>query len=264
MLTGNTYNLKQTKRIIIKLGTGLLTSRIGQVNPKRIQMIASQITLLHNLGIEVVVVSSGAIGLGMGRLNLKERPKDLATLQACAAIGQTILMENWRKAFDAYHISVAQLLLTRRDIQLDKEHQLPIKNTIEKLISLKIIPIVNENDSVSTEEITFSDNDILSAMVAEFTQAQLLIIFSTVSGLIDLEGTGKLIPVVEEITSAIEDMAGGTKSVTSVGGMRSKIEAAKIAVRSGCGVLISDGTSADGIQQLIEGKLNGTFFVPKG
>lgn len=259
----DTFQLDPIKRVIIKIGTGLLTAEIGQVNPQRIQMIADQIMLLYNRGIEIVIVSSGAIGLGMGQLHLKKRPTDLATLQACAAIGQTILIENWQKAFDIHNISVAQLLLTRGDMQLGKERQLPIKNTLEKLMHLKIIPIVNENDSVSTEEITFGDNDVLSAMVAKFAQGDLLIILSTIPGLIDLKGSGKVIPIVEKITNKIEKMAEGTKNTTAVGGMRSKIEAAKIAIDSGCGVFIMDGTDPNSIKKLISNELHGTFFVPK-
>jgi glutamate 5-kinase len=253
--------LANTKRIVIKLGTGLLTSGVGKLDITRIKKLSEKFTLFKKQGMEVIIVSSGAIGLGMGRLNLKKRPTDLATLQACAAIGQTILVDTWQNAFDPCKITVAQLLLTQDDIRGRNRH-VNIKNTIEKLLSLDIVPIINENDSISTEEITFGDNDILSALVSSLTRAQMLLILSTIPGLIDRKGSGKIVPVVKELTPEIEHMAQGTKSITAVGGMRSKIQAAKIAIRSGCGVFICNGNKPEILEQLLSTKAQGTFFIP--
>jgi len=255
------FLLEKTRRVVIKLGTGILTSGIGKLDNNRIRSIGQQVAELRALDLDVIVVSSGAIGLGMGKLNLKKRPSDLATLQACAAIGQTILIDMWQDALSPHGITAAQILLTREDLRGGKRH-ISIKNSFEKLLELGIVPVVNENDTVSTEEIKFGDNDVLSAIVASLTQSQLLIILSVISGLLDKKGTGKVVTVVEKITAEINEMAQGTASETSVGGMTSKIEAARIATRSGCGVFIGSGRKPGIITDLLNGKADGTFFIP--
>lgn len=266
----------KTRRVVIKLGTGILTSGIGELNDSRIADICRQVHLLRQENIRVVVVSSGAVGLGMGKLGLHKRPTDLARLQACAAIGQSILIQIWQKFFERYRITVAQLLLTRDDLRSRKRY-LNARNTFERLLDDGVVPIVNENDSVSAEEIqqlcqartgadqrAFGDNDVLSAMVGSLIRADYLLILSTAPGLVDLAGDKKVIPVVEKVDADVEKLAGGTTSATAVGGMVTKLEAARIANRSGCGVFIASGAEPDVVQKIFGGDNPGTFFVPSG
>jgi glutamate 5-kinase len=255
------------KRVVIKLGTGVLTSGIGELDTARITCVCAQIAALRARGTEVIVVSSGAVGLGMGALRLTKRPKDVSKTQACAAIGQTRLMQTWQAGFAPHGITVAQVLLTHEDLRA-RERYLGIKQCLGQLIAYGTVPIINENDTVSAAEIhamlKFGDNDTLSAMVASLTEAQYLVILSTAPGLIDLKGTGEIVPVVEKITPEIEAMAGGTTSETATGGMVSKISAAKIATRAGCGVFIASGTESEILAKLFSGRGPGTFFVPSG
>jgi len=253
------------RRIVVKLGTGVLTSGVGQLNEERIAAICGQIAGLRRGGTEVIVVTSGAIGLGMGRLGLAKRPKDVTKKQACAAIGQSLLMQTWQRAFEPHGIIAAQVLLIHDDLRV-RSRYLAARQTFERLFEYGAVPVVNENDTVSAAEIMikFGENDTLSAMVASLVQAQYLAILSTVPGLIDLKGTGKVVPVVERITPEIEAMAGGTASETAVGGMTSKISAAKLAAKSGCGVFIASGAEPDVLPRLFSGRSTGTFFVPSG
>ena len=253
--------IKQAKRVVIKLGTGILTKGIGDLDKDCIRALCCQVKLLRDEGIEVVLVSSGAIGLGMGKLSLKQRPKDLTLLQACASLGQTILINNWQQGFDPYNLLVAQILLTREDLRAKHRYN-AIFNTIERLLAKGVIPIVNENDAISAAEIKFGDNDTLSALVAGVTNADQLFILSNIPGLIDLKGTGKVVPWVEKITPEIESMAQGTSQTTSVGGMVSKLSAARIAHRFGCGVTIADGQDHDLFERLLAGEHVGTYFAP--
>ena len=259
-----TVNLSRPpRRIVVKLGTGVITSGIGQLNEPRLAALAEQITALRAKGSEVIVVSSGAGGLGMGRLGLKKKPKVIAKKQACAAVGQSLLMQTWQRAFDPHGLTVAQVLLTHDDLRVRARH-LGVKESLRELIAYDTVPIINENDTVSANEIKVGDNDTLSAMVASLVEADYLVILSTAPGLIDMKGTGKIIPVVEKITPAIEAMAGGTTSETATGGMITKITAAKLAVRSGCGVFIASGAEPDILPRLFAGHGPGTFFVPSG
>lgn len=253
--------LSQAKRIVIKLGTGVLTSGIGNLDTERIAALCGQINTLRERDIEVILVSSGAVGLGMGKLQLDKRPKDLATLQACAAVGQSILINNWQQGFDPHGLTVAQILLTREDLRAKHRHN-AVFNTIEQLLSHGAVPIVNENDTVSASEIKFGDNDTLSALVASVANADMLFILSNIPGLIDMLGTGEVVPQVETITPAIEAMAQGTTHTTSVGGMISKLSAAKIAHRAGCGVVIGSGSDPEIFNKLLSGESVGTYFVP--
>lgn len=253
--------IKQAKRVVIKLGTGVLTTGIGNLDKDCIRSLCRQVNLLRDEGIEVILVSSGAIGLGMGKLSLKQRPKDLPLLQACASLGQTILINNWQQGFDPHNLLVAQILLTREDLRAKHRYD-AIFNTVEHLLAKGVVPIVNENDAISATEIKFGDNDTLSALVAGVTNADQLFILSNIPGLIDLKGTGKVVPHVEKITPKIEAMAQGTKQTTSVGGMISKLSAAKIAHLFGCGVTIADGHDRDLFESLLAGKHRGTYFAP--
>ncbi len=251
------------RRVVVKLGTGVLTSGIGQLDTARIAAVCAELAALRARGCEVIVVSSGAVGLGMGALQLERRPKELSKKQACAAIGQSRLMQTWQAGFAPHRLTVAQVLLTHDDLRV-RSRFLGVQETLRQLIAYGTIPIINENDTVSAAEIKFGDNDTLSAMVASLTHASYLIILSTAPGLIDLKGTGKIVPVVEKISSEIEAMAGGTTSETAVGGMVSKITAAKLATKAGCGVFIASGGEPEIIARLLAGRGPGTFFVPSG
>jgi len=255
------------RRIVVKLGTGVLTHGIGQLDTTRIDTLCTQLAALRAQGTEVIVVSSGAVGLGMGRLGLQKKPKEVTKKQACAAVGQSLLMQTWQRGFDAHGITVAQVLLTHDDLR-ERSRHLSVKATLRQLVEYGTIPIINENDTVSAAEINamlkFGDNDTLSAMVASLIEAQYLFILSTAPGLIDMRGTGEIVPVVEKITPQIEAMAGGTTSETATGGMVSKISAAKLATRSGCGVFVASGSEPEIIARLLRGEGPGTFFVPNG
>jgi len=251
------------KRVVIKLGTGVLTSGEGRLDSARIAGFCAQVKALRSEGIEVFVVSSGAIGLGMGALGLAKRPKDLPRKQACAAIGQSLLMQHWQAGFTPHCLTVAQVLLIHDDLRL-RARYLGVKETLRRIIAYGAIPIINENDTVSAAEIKFGENDTLSAMVASLVEADLLVMLSTAPGLVDMKGTGQIVPVVGRITPEFEAMAGGTTSETAVGGMISKISAAKIAVRAGCGVFIASGSEPNIVTRLIAGNAPGTFFVPSG
>ncbi len=253
--------LKDTRRVVIKLGTGILTFGIGELDTKRINKICHAVDQLLRQGLQVIIVSSGAVGLGMNRLGLTKRPTKLSSLQKCAAVGQSILIETWQKGFKPLGLNVAQLLLTREEVRVRSRH-VAFKDLLEELLSEGIVPVVNENDSVSAEEIKFGDNDILAALLASVSKADLLIILSTVRGLIDRKGSGDIISVVEKITRGIEAVAKGATSITSVGGMSSKIQAAKIATHSGCGVFIGSGYRPEIIAKIFAGQAEGTFFVP--
>lgn len=250
-----------TKRVVIKLGTGVLTKGVGALDTARIAGLCRGVAELRKQGHEVLLVSSGAVGLGMGRMGLRRRPSKLSRLQLCAAVGQSMLTETWQNAFEPHGVTVAQILLTREDVRGRGRH-VAIKDLLDEVLARGVVPIINENDSVSSAEIKFGDNDVLSALVACLTKAQLLVILSTAPGLIDRKGSGKVVPVVESITPAIAAMAGGTDSVTAVGGMVSKIEAARLATRSGVGVVLCSGEDPAVLAHLSSGQPSGTFFVP--
>ncbi|HVU34625.1 MAG TPA: glutamate 5-kinase [Opitutaceae bacterium] len=257
---------KRPRRVVVKLGTGVLTSGVGQLNEPRIAAISAQIAQLRAAGTEVIVVSSGAIGLGLGALQLERRPKDTAKKQACAAVGQSRLMQVWQRGLAPHRLIAAQVLLTHEDIR-SRDRYLGVKACLEQILAYGAVPVINENDTVSSaeiQEIRFGDNDTLSALVASLTEAQYLFILSTAPGLIDLKGSGQIVPVVPRITPEIEAMAGGTTSATAVGGMITKISAAKLAVRAGCGVFIASGAEPDILNRLLGGQGPGTFFVPSG
>jgi len=256
-------NTDRLKRVVVKLGTGVLTRGVGQLDEPRIAAVCAQLAALRARGAEVIVVSSGAVGLGMGALGLAKRPAELARKQACAAVGQSLLMQTWQHGFAPHGLTVAQVLLTHEDLR-ERARHLGVKATLRQLLDYGVIPVINENDTVSAAEIKFGDNDTLSALVASLVEADHLVILSTAPGLIDLKGTKQIVPVVEKITPEIEAMAGGTTSETAVGGMVSKIAAARIATKAGCGVFIAGGAEPDILEKLFSGRGPGTFFVPSG
>ena len=198
----------------------------------RLKSLAEGIVRLQENQVEVVIVSSGAVGLGMGKLGLTRRPEELPLLRACASIGQCLLMTAWSEALGKVGLIPSQVLLTRDDFN-QRSRSTKVRETLDALLEKKIIPVVNENDSVSDDEIKFGDNDVLSALLASLCEAEMLVILSTATGLMTHHEAGELIPFVAEITPAIEQMAKGTNSPTAVGGMSTKIDAAKIATKIG-------------------------------
>ncbi|MBN1403470.1 MAG: glutamate 5-kinase [Opitutales bacterium] len=254
--------LSSCRRVVLKLGTNILRLGDGTVNEERMAAVGKAVDNMRRAGIEIVIVSSGAIGLGMGKLGLEKRPSRVTELQACAAIGQTILMQTWQRSFEPFGTTVAQVLLTREDVRGRKRH-LAVHDTLDRLLALGVVPIINENDTVSSDEIKFGDNDILSALVASLVKADLLAILSTAPGLIDREGTGQIVPVVHEITPQIRAMAGGSETSTSVGGMVTKLDAARLATTSGCTVFIGSGFDPAIVADMLKGKAVGTYFPAK-
>ena len=253
------------KRLVVKVGTSTLTHKTGKVNIARMAKLVSVLADLHNMGHEVILVTSGAVGIGMGRLNLSERPSETKKLQALAAIGQGELMFMYDKLFGEYDVVVSQLLFTF-DVLENEESRKHLLDTFNQLLSYGAIPIVNENDSVSVEELLNGDNDCLSATVAALTDADLLIMLTDTNGLYDSNPSenenAKLIEVVEEITPEIESLAGGAGS-RGTGGFATKIKAAKIATEAGVSTVVANGAKPTKIYKILEGKSEGTLFLPK-
>lgn len=250
-------------RIVVKLGTGVLTDSRKQPDLAQMEQLVAQMAAQRQAGKELVLVSSGAVGAGMGALGFDRRPGDLAELQACAAVGQSRLMAIYEKLFGVFGLSVAQILLTHEDLEHHERH-LNARNTLITLLRHGIIPIINENDAISFTEIKFGDNDKLSALVASLLPADLLILLTTVDGVVEDYGkaNARTISVIERIDAGVEKMAGGTQSATAVGGMASKIQAAKIAVRSGIPLVIVSGKKKQAIARVVAGQDEGTLFVP--
>ena len=256
--------LKSASRIVVKLGTGVLTDSQKLIDPAQLEQIVAQVAALRRAGKEVVVVTSGAVGAGMGALGYNSRPTNLSEKQACAAVGQTRLMAVYEKLFAVHGLVVAQVLLTHDDLEHHERH-LNARNTLVTLLGRGVVPIINENDAVSFTEIKFGDNDKLSALVASLLPADLLVILTTVDGVIKNfgEANAQTLSLIETIDSKIEGMAGGTSSETAVGGMKSKIDAAKIAVRSGIPLVIASGRNREVLAQILRGEDQGTLFVAK-
>lgn len=256
--------LKDITRIVVKLGTGVLTDSRKQPDLAQMGRLVSQVAEQRKAGKEIIVVSSGAVGAGMGALGYDRRPAELAELQACAAVGQLRLMAIYEKLFAPFDLHVAQVLLTHDDLEHHERH-LNARNTLVTLLRHGVVPIINENDAVSFTEIKFGDNDKLSALVASLLPADLLVILTTVDGVLENFGKAnpKPIPIIERIDSAIEQLAGGTTSATAVGGMASKVQAAKIVVRSGIPLVIASGRKAKSLARVVAGEPEGTLFVPQ-
>ena len=255
---------KDITRIVVKLGTGVLTDSRKQPDLAQMEQLVAQMAGQCKAGKELVVVSSGAVGAGMGALGYDRRPNDLSELQACAAVGQSRLMAIYEKLFGAHGLAVAQILLTHEDLEHHERH-LNARNTLVTLLRHRVVPIINENDVVSFTELRFGDNDQLSALVASLLPADLLVILTTVDGVIENFGkpNPRTLATVEQINTALEKLAGGTDSATAVGGMASKIQAAKIAVRSGIPLVIASGKKKQMLARVVAGELEGTLFVPQ-
>lgn len=251
--------IETSKRVVIKIGSTVLASKEG-INQQRIDSLAEEISGIDK---EIVIVSSGAIAAGMGRLSLKERPKEIRLKQAAAAVGQSHLMWAYEKSFELYRKKVAQVLLTREDLT-DRRRYLYAKNTLEALIGFGVIPIINENDTVAVDEIRFGDNDTLAVMVTNLLQADLLLILSDVDGLYTSDPRSdpkaKLIDLVVDITPQIEAIAGKSSTIEGTGGMFSKVQAAKKAAAMGVATAIINGTKPGNLHGFFKLKKVGTFF----
>lgn len=233
-------------RIVIKIGTSTLAHKSGELNIRRTEELCRIISDIKNSGEEVIIVSSGAIGMGAAKLSLQGKPSDIATKQAAAAVGQCELMYRYDKLFAEYHHNVAQILLTGDDFNNQERHQ-NFSNTISRLLELKALPIINENDTIATDEIKVGDNDTLSALVSVSVSADLLILLSDIDGLFTadphIDPNAELIKEIREINSDVLALAGDSSSGLGTGGMRTKLSAAEICLRGGCDMIIANGAN---------------------
>ena len=254
-------------RIVVKVGTSTLAHPTGLLNIRRVEQLCQVMSDLKNAGHQLVLVSSGAIGMGVGKLSLPGRPTDIPTKQAAAAVGQCELMYTYDKLFTEHNHTVAQILLTGADLSHDDRRN-NFCNTLFRLLELGALPIVNENDTVATEEIVIGDNDTLGAIVATHIRADLLILLSDIDGLYTADPhtdpTARLLPLVEAITPEIVAMTGGAGSKLGTGGMQTKIHAARIATADGVEMVIANGKNPAVLYDIVEGRPVGTRFVAKG
>ena len=253
-------------RIVVKVGTSTLAHPTGRLNIRHVEELVKVLSDLKNAGHEVILVSSGAIGMGVGKLNLPGRPADMPTKQAAAAVGQCELMYTYDKLFSQYNHTVAQILLTGEDVDHD-DRRSNFENTMFRLLELGALPIINENDTVTTAEIKVGDNDTLSAIVACCVKADLLVLLSDIEGLYTADPRqdpdAQLIAVVEEVTPAIEALAGGKGSELATGGMATKLRAAKMVAAVGCDMIITNGEKPTCLYDIAEGTAVGTRFLGK-
>lgn len=250
-------------KVVIKIGTSTLTHESGRLNIRRFTDLCRVISDIKNSGCEVVIVSSGAIGMGVGKLNLRERPKDIAGKQAAAAVGQCELMYIYDKEFSLYNHTVAQLLLTAPDLKCEDRHE-KFTATMTRLLLLGTIPIINENDTVATEEIVFGDNDTLAALVAASIKADLLVLLSDIDGLFTADPkkdeNARLIKEVRVLDESILALGGGAGSALGTGGMSTKLTAAKIATEAGCDMVIANGADPEVLYRIVASEAVGTRF----
>ena len=253
-------------RIVIKVGTSTLAHATGRINIRRVEQLCKVMSDLKNAGHEIVLVSSGAIGMGVGKLLLKERPADMATKQAAAAVGQCELMYTYDKLFEEYRHTVAQILLTGDDLN-DEKRRGNFHQTLFRLLELGALPVINENDTVSTEEIGIGDNDTLGAIVAVNAGADLLVLLSDIDGLYDADPhthpDARLIPLVSELNDEVLALAGGAGSKLGTGGMATKLHAAQIATEAGIDMVIANGEYPEKLYDIVDGKAIGTRFCGK-
>lgn len=251
-------------RIVIKIGTSTLAYATGQLNIRRVEALCKTMSDIRNAGNELILVSSGAIGMGVGKLGLRERPQDIPTKQAAAAVGQCELMYIYDKLFSEYHHTVAQLLITAENLRSETRHA-NFTNTLTRLLELGVVPVINENDTVATEEIVIGDNDTLAAEVARSVGARLLILLSDIDGLYTADPhtdpAAKLLPVVRRVDEKIKQLAGVSSTTQGTGGMVTKLRAAEICLGCGCEMVIANGNNPAALYDIVEGKPVGTRFV---
>ena len=251
-------------RIVVKVGTSTLAHATGRLNIRRVEELVKVLSDLKNAGHEIILVSSGAIGMGVGKLNLPGKPADMPTKQAAAAVGQCELMYTYDKLFSEYNHTVAQILLTGDDVDHDDRRR-NFENTMARLLELGALPIINENDTVATAEIKVGDNDTLGGIVACAVHADLLILLSDIEGLYTADPRkdpgARLIPTVEEVTPAIEALAGGAGSALGTGGMATKLRAAKLVIARGCDMVIANGDHPEILYPIVNGEAVGTRFL---
>ena len=250
-------------RIVIKIGTSTLAHPTGHLNIRLVEHLCKVVSDIKNAGHEVILVSSGAIGMGVGKLGLLTRPKDIPTKQAAAAVGQCELMYTYDKLFSEYNHTVAQLLITGADVENHTRHE-NFRNTLSRLLELGALPIINENDTVATEEIVIGDNDTLAAIVAQSVNADLLVLLSDIDGLYTADPhkdpEAKLLSHVPALTEEIFALAGVSASLQGTGGMVTKLQAAKICLDSGCAMVIANGNTPENLYDILDGKPIGTLF----
>ncbi|MBR2935368.1 MAG: glutamate 5-kinase [Oscillospiraceae bacterium] len=251
-------------RIVVKVGTSTLAHPTGRLNIRHVEELVKVLSDLKNAGHEVVLVSSGAIGMGVGKLNLPGKPSDMPTKQAAAAVGQCELMYTYDKLFAQYNHTVAQILLTGEDIDHEDRRQ-NFENTIYRLLELGALPVINENDTVATAEIKVGDNDTLGGIVACTVKADLLVLLSDIEGLYTADPrkdpSATLIPVVEKVTAEVEALGGGVGSGLGTGGMATKLRAAKMVTAAGCDMIIANGEKPALLYDIVDGKPVGTRFL---
>ncbi len=253
-------------RIVVKIGTSTLAYPTGRLNIRRMEHFCKVVSDLINAGHEIILVSSGAIGLGVGKLNLPSRPQDIPGKQAAAAVGQCELMYIYDKLFGEYNHTVAQLLITAADVK-DPARAINFENALFRLLEMKALPIINENDTIGTEEIVIGDNDTLAAIVAEGTHSQLLVLLSDINGFYTADPRknpdARLISQVEEVTPELEALAADKGTSLGTGGMITKLKAAKIVNAAGCQMVIANGAEPEVLYDIVEGKPVGTRFMAK-
>ena len=253
-------------RIVVKIGTSTLAHPTGHLNIRRVESLCKIMSDIKNAGHEVILVSSGAIGMGVGKLGLRERPRDIPTKQAAAAVGQCELMYTYDKLFSEYHHTVAQLLITGDDTKNDKRHQ-NFTNTLNRLLQLGALPIINENDTVATDEIVIGDNDTLAAIVAQSIHADLLILLSDIDGLYTADPhkdpNATLLHKVTKIDDYILNLAGVSSTTQGTGGMVTKLHAAQICLACNCDMVIANGSHPENLYDILDGKDVGTTFSAK-
>lgn len=257
--------LQKMRRMVVKVGTSTLTHSTGKLNLGQLERLVREFADIRNRGIEVILVSSGAVGAGMGRLGLKKKPQNIPEKQALAAVGQGILMQMYEKLFAEYGEVVAQILLTREDIN-QRDRYLNARNTLLTLLKLGVIPIINENDTVAFEEIKFGDNDTLAALVAGLVDADLLVLLTDIDGLYTADPrkdqTAQLLKEVHELAPEIMNLAGEAGSALGSGGMLTKIQAAEIIGNSGIPMIVANGMRQGVLKEIVMGENPGTLFLP--
>ena len=253
-------------RIVIKVGTSTLTHQNGNINLRRIETLCKVISDLKNSGLEVILVSSGAIAMGVGKLGLSRKPEDIPSKQACAAIGQCELMYVYDKLFQEYNHTVAQILMTGVDFENEERYE-NFRNTLDRLLELGVLPIINENDTIATSEIKVGDNDTLSAITAVGAHADLLILLSDIDGLYTADphkvADATLIPEVREINDEIKELAGTAGTALGTGGMVTKLHAAELCMNAGIDMIIANGSNPSVLYDIFDGNFVGTRFVGK-